>query len=96
MCIKTFYICTLLSYIKPFKNIFFPDHSGRKRTTDPFYPAWGKMGHFSDVIWIDIFGAYSLVFVLYVDKYGLKCFIKALNLIKNIFTKYSEPVDSRL
>ena len=78
------------------RKYFFPGHSGRKRTSDPFYPAWGKMGHFSDVIWIDIFGAYSLVFVLYVDRHGLKCSIKGLNFIKNIFKKYSDPVDSRL
>ena len=32
------------------KKYFFPDPSGRKRITDPFYPAWGKMGHFSDKI----------------------------------------------
>ena len=78
------------------RKYFFPSHSGRKRTTDPFYPAWGKMGHFSDVIWIDIFRAYSLVFVLNVHKHGLKCSIKALKFIKNVFKKYSEPVDSRL
>jgi hypothetical protein len=24
------------------------DPNGRKRITDPFYPARGKMGHFSD------------------------------------------------
>ena len=78
------------------QKYFFPGHSGRKRTTDPFYPAWGKMGHFSDAIWIAIFGADSFVFVLYVDKHGLKYSIKALNFIKNIFRKYSEPVDLRL
>ena len=77
MCIKTFYICALHSYKKPFKNIFLPDHSGRKRITDPFYPSWGKMGHFSDVLWIDIFGAHSWFFVLDVDKHDLKCPMKA-------------------
>ena len=50
MWIKTFYVLTLLSDIKLTKNIFFPDHSGINRTADPFYPAWGKMGHFSDAI----------------------------------------------
>ena len=63
---------------------------------DPFFPAWGKMGHFSDAKWIDIFGACNLVFVLYVDKHGLKYSIKGLNFIKKLFKKYSEPSDSRL
>ena len=39
------------------RKFVFPAHSGRKRTTDPFYPAWGKMGHFFDVRWLDTFGA---------------------------------------
>ena len=28
------------------RKYFCPGHSGRKRTTDPFYPAWDKMGQF--------------------------------------------------
>ena len=74
----------------------FPDPSGRKRITDPFYPTRGKAGHFSDGVWIDIFGAYSFFFVLYADKHGLKCPMKALNCIQKLFKKYSGPIGSEL
>ena len=73
----------LLSGIKSIK--INSDPSGRNRITDPFYPAWGKMGHFSDGVQIDIFGAYSLFFVLNVDKHGQKCPMKTLTASKNDF-----------
>ena len=40
------------------------------------------MGHFSDIVLNDIFGACNLFVVLYVDKHGIKCPVKALNCVK--------------
>ena len=96
MFIETLYIPPLLSGVKSIKNIFFPDPSRRKTISDPFYPAWGKMGLFSDGVWIDLFGAYDLFFVLYVEKHGLNCPMKDLNCIQKLFKKCSGPIGSKL
>jgi hypothetical protein len=43
------------------------------------------MVHFYDGVRIDYFGAYSLFVVLYVDKHGVKCPMKALNCSLKLF-----------
>jgi hypothetical protein len=44
----------------------------------------GKMGNFTDGVQIVIFGAHTLVFV---EKHGLQCPLKALNCIQKLFQK---------
>ena len=87
MFIKTLYILTYFLVYKINKKYFFPEPNGRKKNTDQFYPAWGKMGHFTDGLQIDIFGAHTLVFVFHVEKDILKCPLEALNCIQKLFEK---------
>ena len=86
-CSSKHCIYWLTFWYKINKKYFFPEPNGRKKNTDQFYPAWGKMGHFTDGLQIDIFGARTLVFVFHVEKDILKCPLEALNCIQKLFEK---------
>ena len=69
----------LLSWLKTVTRtiIFSWPQRGRKRINYPFYP---------EEVYIDLFGAYYLIFLHYVKKHGIECPMKSFHCIKFNFT----------